>query len=65
MKKRAQKDSNYTMVASNELNPHYFIETAELLFDLVAELSKELGIFLEMVNLGAESALLTDQNRRL
>jgi diaminopimelate decarboxylase len=42
----------HTMVASNELNPDYFIETAVILFELVAELSAKLGIRFEFVNLG-------------
>ncbi len=42
----------HTMVASNELDPKYFIETAHLLFDLVKEISKDLGISFEFVNLG-------------
>jgi diaminopimelate decarboxylase len=42
----------HTMVASNELNPQYFIDTAEILFDLVADLSKTLGITFEFVNMG-------------
>ena len=42
----------HTMVASNELNPQYFIDTAELLFRLAAELSRELGIVFELINLG-------------
>ncbi len=42
----------HTMVASNELNPQYFIDTAELLFDLVAEISRTVGIAFEFVNLG-------------
>lgn len=42
----------HTMVASNELNPDYFIETAEIVFKLVADLSKELGIRFEFVDLG-------------
>lgn len=42
----------HTMVASNELDYNYFIETAEILFDLVVELKKELDIDLEFVNLG-------------
>ncbi|MCX7986046.1 MAG: diaminopimelate decarboxylase [Bacteroidales bacterium] len=42
----------HTMVASNELNPTYFFETAELLFELVIRLSKEIGITFEFVNLG-------------
>jgi len=42
----------HTMVASNELNPQYFIDTAEILFDLVAELSRKLDIVFEFVNMG-------------
>lgn len=42
----------HTMVASNELDPNYFIETAEILFELIAEISKTLGIRFEFVNLG-------------
>ncbi|MBK8807385.1 MAG: diaminopimelate decarboxylase [Bacteroidales bacterium] len=42
----------HTMVASNELNPDYFIETAELMFNLVVELHKKLDIRFEFINLG-------------
>jgi len=42
----------HTMVASNELNPQYFVETAEILFDLAVELSREVGITFEFVNIG-------------
>jgi diaminopimelate decarboxylase len=42
----------HTMVASNELDPQYFIETAEILFDLIAELSRDLGIHFEFANIG-------------
>ena len=42
----------HTMVASNELNPDYFVDTARLLFDLVVELKEKLGIRIEFVNLG-------------
>jgi diaminopimelate decarboxylase len=42
----------HTMVASNELEVDYFVETAQLLFELVAELSRTLGITFEFVNLG-------------
>ncbi|MBT8042499.1 MAG: diaminopimelate decarboxylase [Pontiella sp.] len=42
----------HTMVASNELDVAYFLETAHMLFDLVQELSSELGIEFEFVNLG-------------
>ena len=42
----------HAMIASNELNLDYHIETARLLFDLMADISKELGIRFEFVNLG-------------
>ncbi len=42
----------HTMVASNELNADYFVETAEILFDLAVELKERLGIRLELINLG-------------
>lgn len=42
----------HTMVASNELNPEYFVETAELIFSVIAEISKELDIKFEFANLG-------------
>jgi Diaminopimelate decarboxylase len=42
----------HTMVASNELDPNYFIETAEILFELIVEISQTLGIQFEFVNLG-------------
>ncbi|MGO8695422.1 MAG: diaminopimelate decarboxylase family protein [Rectinemataceae bacterium] len=42
----------HTMVASNELNPDYFVETGRLLFDLAAEISKVLDIRFEFVNIG-------------
>lgn len=42
----------HTMVASNELNADYFVETAHILFDLVVDLSKELDITFDFINLG-------------
>ncbi len=42
----------HTMIASNSLDPNAFVETADMLFDLVAEISKEVGIRFEFVNLG-------------
>ena len=42
----------HTMVASNELDPGYFVETAEILFDLIREINKKLGIRIEFANLG-------------
>jgi diaminopimelate decarboxylase len=42
----------HTMVASNELDPYYFVETAEILFQLIAEISQTLKIKFEFVNIG-------------
>ena len=42
----------HTMVASNELDAQYFIETAEILFDVVVNIAAELGITFEFVNIG-------------
>jgi diaminopimelate decarboxylase len=42
----------HTMVASNELEPTYFIETARMMFELTGELKEKLGIDLEFINLG-------------
>ena len=42
----------HTMLASNELNYKHFVAVANMLFDLVIELSKELQINFEFVNLG-------------
>ena len=42
----------HTMVASNELDPDYFIETAEILFNLIAEVSEKAGVKIEFANLG-------------
>jgi diaminopimelate decarboxylase len=42
----------HTMVASNELDPEYIIDTAKLLFTLVGEISEKVGIDFEFVNIG-------------
>ncbi len=42
----------HTMVASNELDRAYFVETARMLFTLACELKDRLNIRLEFVNLG-------------
>lgn len=42
----------HTMVASNELDPDYFIETAEILFKLIIEASAKTGVKIEFANLG-------------
>ncbi len=41
----------HTMVASNELDPNYFVETAEILFNLIVEISHALNIRFEFANL--------------
>jgi diaminopimelate decarboxylase len=40
------------MIASNELNADYFVDTAEILFELISEINKDLAIDFEFVNLG-------------
>lgn len=42
----------HTMVASNELNPDYIIETSRMLFELVKEIKEETGISIEFINMG-------------
>lgn len=42
----------HTMVASNELDNDYFVETARILYDLAVELKEKLDITLEFVNMG-------------
>ena len=42
----------HTMVASNELDPEYIIDTAKLLFSLAWEIHEKVGIDFEFVNIG-------------
>ena len=42
----------HTMVASNELNPDYFVETANLLFELIGDIKESAGVDIEFANLG-------------
>lgn len=42
----------HVMLASNELNPEYFVETASMLFNLAIKIKEESGVRLEFVNLG-------------
>ncbi len=48
----AKRFGLHTMLISNELNTDYFIETAEMIFELVKRISDEVGITFEFVNLG-------------
>jgi len=51
-KRGASRFGLHTMVASNELNPDYFVETAELLFGLALELKEKTGIEVEFIDMG-------------
>ncbi len=42
----------HTMVASNELDPDYIVDTAKMLFDLVADITRQVGIEFEFINIG-------------
>lgn len=42
----------HTMIASNELNPKFFIETANMMFDLVGEIKEKLDVDIGFVNFG-------------
>lgn len=42
----------HTMIASNELDIGYFVETARMMFELAIELKQKLGIELDFINLG-------------
>ena len=42
----------HTMVASNELNPDFFVDTAKLVFDLAVEIKEKCGVKISFVDLG-------------
>lgn len=42
----------HTMVASNELNPAFFVDTAKLVFELAVEIKEKTGVQIEFVDLG-------------
>ena len=42
----------HTMVASNELNPEFFIDTAKIIFELCLEIKEKCGVSIEFVDLG-------------
>lgn len=50
--KGAKRFGLHAMVASNELDPDYFIETAQLLFQLAVDVRSQTGVTVEMINLG-------------
>lgn len=51
-KKGARRFGLHTMVASNELEKSYFVETARMLFELAVKIKKESGVRLELINMG-------------
>jgi diaminopimelate decarboxylase len=50
--KGARRFGLHAMIASNELDPDYFVATARMLFELVAAISAALEIRFDFVNLG-------------
>lgn len=42
----------HTMVASNELESSYFVETARMLFELAVKIKRESGVCIELINMG-------------
>lgn len=42
----------HTMVASNELNPNFFVDTAKLVFELAVEIKEKCDVDIEFVDLG-------------
>lgn len=41
----------HTFIASNELNPQYFVDTARMMFELATEVKTRLGLRIEFVNI--------------
>lgn len=50
--KGATRFGLHTMVISNELNPDGFIATANMMFDLIAEIHEKTGVSIELVDFG-------------
>ncbi len=51
-KRGAVRFGLHTMLASNERNHTYMVETARMILDMVSQISDELGIRFEFVNIG-------------
>ena len=51
-KKGVKRFGMHTMLASNELDENYFIETAKMMFNLAVEVYNKTGVKIEFVNLG-------------
>jgi diaminopimelate decarboxylase len=50
-RKGANRFGIHTFIVSNELNPDYFVHTADMLFDLALEIKGKAGIRVEFVNM--------------
>ena len=50
-KKGATRFGIHTFIASNELNPDYFVDTAGMMFELAVEIKERLGVGVDFVNL--------------
>lgn len=48
----AKRFGIHTMLASNELNYEYMVQTSGMLLELIAEITKELDIIFEFINIG-------------
>ncbi len=51
-KKGVKRFGLHAMLASNELQPQYFIETANMLFDALIDITQKAGIRFSFINLG-------------
>jgi diaminopimelate decarboxylase len=49
--KGAKRFGLHTFIASNELNPQYFVDTADMMFDLALEVKSKVRIKVEFVNI--------------
>lgn len=48
----ARRFGLHTMLASNELNYHYMVQTAKMLLELAEDINRALGITFEFINIG-------------
>jgi len=49
--KGAKRFGIHTFIASNELSPQYFVNTARMMFELAVEIKSKLGLQVEFVNI--------------
>ncbi|GBC61015.1 diaminopimelate decarboxylase [Desulfonema ishimotonii] len=52
MARGATRFGLHTMLASNELNYEYMVQTAQMLLELIGQMGRELGITFEFINIG-------------